>query len=86
MTFTSVQVEDDPRLDSLAEWWHEEDEPDDEIDLLLLQQRDRYLASVHQTGTDRPVCEEPKTPFPYDGCGWEFIDDMSGKLLNKTLV
>ena len=48
--------------------------PDDEIDFLLLQQRDLYLASVHQTGTDRPVCEEPKTPFPHDECGWDFID------------
>ena len=30
--------------------------------------------------------EEPKTPFPYDECGWDCIDDTSGKLLNNTLV
>ena len=22
--------------------------------------------------------EEPKTPFPYDECGWDNIDDTSG--------
>ena len=43
------------------------------------------VASVHETGTDKPVCEEPKTLFPYDECGWDCIDDTSGKLLN-TLV
>ena len=32
------------------------------------------------------MCEEPKTPFPYDGCGWDCIDNTSGKLLNNTLV
>ena len=32
------------------------------------------------------VCEEPKTPFPYDECGWDYIDDTSGKLPNNTLV
>ena len=32
------------------------------------------------------MCEEPKTPFPYDECGWDYIDDTSGKLLNNTLV
>ena len=73
-------------MDSLTEWWHEEDEPDDESDLLFLQQRGPFLASVHQTGVGRPVCEEPKKLFPYDECGWDFIDDMSGKLLNDTLV
>ena len=61
-----------------------ETRPDDEIDLLLLQQRDRYLASVHRTGTDRPVCEKPKTPFPFDECSWEYVDDTSGELLNNT--
>ena len=66
--------------------WREDNDPDDEIELLICQQRDQYVASVHETGTDRPVCEEPKTPFPYDECGWNYIDDMSGKLLNNTLV
>ena len=75
-----------PISDSLEEWWHKEDELDDEIGLLLLQECDRYRASVHQTGSDRPVCEEPKTPFPYGQCGWDCIDDMSGKPLNNTLV
>ena len=41
---------------------------------------------MHETGGDKPVCEEPKTPFPCDECGWDYIDDTSGKLLNNTLV
>ena len=32
------------------------------------------------------MCEEPKTLFPYDECGWDYIDDTSGKLINNTLV
>ena len=44
------------------------------------------VASVHTTVADKPVCEEPKTPFPYDECGWDYVDDTSGKLLNHTLV
>ena len=47
------------------------------------------IATLHpciKTGGDKPVCEEPKTPFPYDECGWDYIDDTSGKLLNNTLV
>ena len=32
------------------------------------------------------MCEEPKTPFPYDECGWDYTDDTTGKLLNNTLV
>ena len=74
---------EDSAMNSLAELWHREDDPDSEVDLLILQQRDRYVASVHETGGDKPVCEEPKTPFPYDECGWDYIDDTSGKLLNK---
>ena len=54
-----------------------------EVDLLILQKRDRYVASVHEAGADKPVCEEPKIPFPYDECGWDFIDDTSGMLLKK---
>ena len=53
-------------MNSLAELWHREHETDGEVDLLLLQQRDRNVASVHETGGDKPVCEEPKTLFPYD--------------------
>ena len=66
--------------------WHRENNLDDEVDLPILQQRDCYVASVHETGSDKPVCEEPKTPFPYDECGWDYVDDTSGKLLNNTLV
>ena len=32
------------------------------------------------------MCEEPKTPSPFDECGWDSIDDTNGKLLNNTLV
>ena len=73
-------------MNSLAELWHREGDPDSKVDLLVCQQCDRYVASVHETGGDKPVCEEPKTLFPYDECGWDDIDDTSGKLLNNTLV
>ena len=72
--------------DSLVESWRGNNDPDEEIDLLICQQRDQFVASVHETGTDTPVCEKPKTPFPHDECGWDHIDDTSGKLLNNTLV
>ena len=72
---------EDSVMNSLAEMWREDTDPDSEIDLLIFQQRDRYVASVHDTGTDKLVCEEPKTPFPYDKFGWDHIDDTSGKLL-----
>ena len=74
---------EDSALDSLAELWHREDDPDNEVDLLIFQQRDRYVASVHETGGDKPVCEEPKTPFPYDECGWDYIVDTSGKVAEQ---
>ena len=67
---------EDPVMNSLPKLWHRENDPDDEVDLLILQQRDCYVASVH----------EPKTPFPYDECGWDYIDDTSSKLVNNTLV
>ena len=73
-------------MKSLAELWHREDDPGSEVDLLIFQQRDCYVASVHETGCDKPVCEEPKTLFPHDECGWDYVDDTSGKLLNNTLV
>ena len=50
------------------------------------KQRDRHVASVHETSGDKPVCEEPKTLLPYDERGWDYTDDTSGKLLNNTLV
>ena len=49
-------------MNSVAELWHREDDPDSEADLLIFQQRDRYVASVHENGGDKP-------PFPYDECG-----------------
>ena len=73
-------------MNSLAELWHREDDPDSDVDLLIFQQRDRYVASVHETSGDKPVCEEPKAPFSHDECGWDYIEDTSGKLLNNTLV
>ena len=81
MALGNPEVEDSV-MNSLAKSWH----PDDDVDLLILQHRDSYVASVHETGSDKPVCEEPKTPFPYDECGWDYIDDTSGKLLDNTLV
>ena len=72
-------------MNSLTELWHREDDPDSEVDLLIFLQLDRCVASVHETGDDKLVREEPKTPFPYDGCGLDFIDDVSGTLLNNTL-
>ena len=77
---------EDSMMNSHAELWHREDDPDGEVDLLIFQQRDRYVARVHETGGNKPVCEESKTPFPCDECGWDYIDDTSGKLLNNTRV
>ena len=76
----------DCAVNPLAELWHREDGPDSEVYLLIFQQRDRYVASVHETGGDKPVCEEPKTLFSCDECGWDCIEDTSGKFLNNTLV
>ena len=41
---------------------------------------------MHKTSGDKLVCEEFKTPFPYDERGWDYIDGTGGKLLNNTLV
>ena len=49
---------EDSAINSLAELWHREDDPDSEVDLHIFQQR------VHETGGDKPACEEPKTLFP----------------------
>ena len=48
---------EDSAMNSLA-LWHREDDPDSEVDLLIFQ-RDRYVASVQETGGDKPECEEP---------------------------
>ena len=77
---------EDSVMNSHAKSWHRENDPYYEVDLLILQQRDCHVASVHETGGDKPVCEEPETPFPYGECGWDCVDDTSGKLLNNTLV
>ena len=42
-------------MHSFAKLWHREDDVDGEVDLLILQLRDRYVASVHETGADKPV-------------------------------
>ena len=57
---TSDSEMEDSAMNSLAELWHKEDDPDGEVDLLIVQQRDRC---VHETGADKPVCGNPKTPF-----------------------
>ena len=31
-------------------------DPDNEVDLLILQRRDRNVVSVHETGADKPIC------------------------------
>ena len=77
---------DDSVIVSLAKLWDQEHDHDSEVDLLIFQQRDRYISSVLETGVDNPVCEEPKTHSPYDEYGWDYIDDTGGKLLNNTLV
>ena len=74
--FSDSEMEDSA-INSLAELRLKEDDPDGDVDLLILQLRDRHVASVHETGADKPVCEEP-TPFPYGECGWDYIDDTSG--------
>ena len=40
------------------------------------------LQACTRLALDKPLCEEPKTPFPYDACGWDYIDDTGGKLLH----
>ena len=40
---------EDSVMNSLAISWHRENDPDDEVDLLILQQRDCYGASVQKT-------------------------------------
>ena len=66
MTVVTLRWMEDSVMNSVAKSWHRENDIDDEVDLLILQQRDCHVASVHETGGDEPVCEEPKTPFPCD--------------------
>ena len=42
-------------MNSVAKLWYRENDPDDEVDLLILQQRDCYVASVDETGDDKLV-------------------------------
>ena len=62
--------EEDSVMNSLAKLWDQENDPDSEIDLLIFEKRNHYVASV-ETGTDKPVCARTKTLFPYDECGWD---------------
>ena len=48
----------------MTELWRQNDDTDNEIDLLICQQRDQYVASVHETGADKPVCETTQDTFP----------------------
>ena len=43
---------EDSAMNSLADLWHKEDDPDGEVDLLIQQQRNRYVASVHTMSAD----------------------------------
>ena len=50
-------------MNSLAKLRHRENDPDDEVDLFILQQRDCYVASVHETGCNMQVCvKNPRHP------------------------
>ena len=53
---SDLEVEES-RVEFTCEIVHREDDPESEVDLLLFQQRDRYVASVHETGGDKPVCK-----------------------------
>ena len=78
----------DGGLGALACWWADDEDTDqeEELNLLLLRMREDYVMSVHAEAKEQPVCEEPAAPYSYDDCGWDFIDDTSGKYLNTTLV
>ena len=49
----SVSEEEDAVMNSLAKLWDQENDRDSEIDLLIFEQRNHYVASVHETGTDK---------------------------------
>ena len=44
------------------------------------------LAGVEPGSGVQPVCEDKQMPYAYDDCGWDYVDDVSGKWLNNTLV
>ena len=46
---------EDSAMNSLAELWHREDDPDSEVDLFIFQHRDRYVASMKPAVTSRCV-------------------------------
>ena len=47
-------------MNSLAELRRWEDDPDSEVDLLIFPQRDRYVASVHETGLASQCVKSPR--------------------------
>ena len=50
---------EDSAMNSLAELWHRQDDPDGEVDLLIFQQRDRpALQACMRLAHDKPVCED----------------------------
>ena len=62
-------------------------DPDGEVYLLIFQQHDRNVASVHETGGDKPVCEEPTRHLSHTKSAVGItLTDTSGKLFNSTLV
>ena len=75
-------------VDAVAQWCSEApvDDDEEELDELLLQLRRQYLLNLAATSDDKPVCEETAVPYAYHDCGWGYVDDMSGKYLNNTLV
>ena len=46
----------------------------------------QFVRAQDDTGGDKPVCEEPKTPFPNDECGKDYIDETRSKLLTNIFV
>ena len=61
-------------------------DPEEEVDAKIHDTREKHIASVHEKGSEQPVCEEEVIEYPYDGEGWDHIDDVSGRLLNNTMV
>ena len=72
-------------MNSLAKSSHRENGPTTKLTCSFCNSVTTTLqACMNPAVTNR--CEEPKTLFPYDECGWDYIDDTSGKLLGNTLV
>ena len=55
--------------ESLAKLWHRENDPDDEVALLIFATAWIATLCMKLVVTKRCV-KGPKTPFPYDECGW----------------